>query len=93
MLLQVLIQFESYSFPADIWSMGALISFYCNTKHLFNSPAEVLQWSMKSPLPVHYSDPLRDLVAKMLDPLPAGRPTAEEIYDETNKENRQKIEL
>jgi hypothetical protein len=73
--------------------MGALISFYCNAKHLFNSPGQVLQWEMKTPLPVHYSDQLRDLVAKMLDPLPAGRPTAEECYKETTKENRVRHEL
>ncbi len=41
---EVLRDFESYSFPADIWSLGALISFICNEKHLFMSEFDVMNF-------------------------------------------------
>jgi NIMA (never in mitosis gene a)-related kinase len=90
---QVLREFQNYSFPADIWSLGAVIAFYCNAKHLFTSVKEVFEWTKKNPLPDHYSQDLKDLVARLLDPVSSGRPLAAEILSETNKNNRQKREL
>jgi serine/threonine protein kinase len=90
---QVLRVFENYSFPADIWSLGALIAFFCNAKHLFTSVEEVFGWTKKNPLPGHYSQDLKDLVARLLDPASSGRPMAAEIWSETKKNNRQKLEI
>jgi serine/threonine protein kinase len=90
---QVRDDFQKYSFPADIWSLGAVIAFFCNAKHLFTSPKEVKGWTKKNPLPDHYSQDLKDLVARLLDPVSSGRPSAAEILSETLKNNRQKREL
>ena len=90
---QVLDEFKNYSFPADIWSLGALISFYCNGKHLFCHPGVIQGWSKKNVLPDHYSKDLKDLVASMLDPYPKNRPSAKNIEEETNKDNRRKDDI
>jgi len=44
---EVLRVFQSYSFPADIWSLGALISFICNGKHLFMSHYDAFVWGIQ----------------------------------------------
>ena len=86
---QVLRNFESYSFPADIWSFGAVVHYFVNCQHLFASAKEVLTWSKRDALPSCYSPELRALVASMLDPNPKGRPTAKEIFEETQRGNKQ----
>ena len=43
---------EKYSSAADIWSLGAVISFYINSQHLFSSPQNVLDWTSSSSLPI-----------------------------------------
>jgi serine/threonine protein kinase len=44
---EVLREFESYSFPADIWSLGALISFMCNRQHLFMSESAIMDFDIQ----------------------------------------------
>ena len=60
---------QSYTFSADIWSLGAVLSFVCNNNsHLFNNNDQVKQLTvMMNPLPSSYSFRLRDLVTKMLN--------------------------
>jgi hypothetical protein len=53
----------------------------------------VFGWTKKNPLPGHYSQDLKDLVARLLDPVSSGRPSAAEIWSETGKNNRQKREI
>jgi serine/threonine protein kinase len=90
---EVLNQFQSYSFPSDIWSFGALISFMCNGSHLFWSHESVFQWRLKDPLPGMFSRELKDLVTQMLNPNPKFRPSADYILDETQKDDRQRRDL
>ena len=80
---------EACAFTADIWSFGAIVYYFINREHLFDSKEEVLEWKKKSPLGDPYSSDLKDLVSKMLDPDTRGRPTAEEIYVATSKFHRQ----
>jgi hypothetical protein len=70
-----------------------VIAFYCKANHLFTSVEEVFGWTKKDPLPCHYSQDLKDLVAKLLDPDLSERPSAAEILSETWKNNRQKFEI
>ena len=86
---QAVSEFREYSFPADIWSLGALISFRSTAKHLFYYTEEILAWTMKSVLPDDYSIDLKDLVAGMLDPKSKKRPTGRTILKETRKYYRQ----
>ena len=69
---------ERYSDTADIWSLGAVMSFYCNGgTHLFSSVKKVLDWpGGRSSLPSHYNIHLRNLVASMLHPDRHCRPNA-----------------
>ena len=90
---QVLDEFKNYSFPADIWSLGALISFFCNGEHLFCHPGVIQLWSKTNVLPDHYSKDLKNLVASMLDPYPKNRPSAGNIDEETLKNDRQKVKI
>jgi hypothetical protein len=53
----------------------------------------VLGWTKKNPLPAHYSQDLKDLVARLLDPVSSGRPSTAEILNETLKNNRMKLEI
>ena len=87
---EVLSDIERYGKPCDIWSLGAVISFYCNGVHLFNSPNEVKAWKGgKSTLDrSRYSIDLRQLTANMLNPNASMRPTASEIWSEVNKDGR-----
>jgi serine/threonine protein kinase len=90
---EVLNEFQSYSFPADIWSFGALISFMCNRTHLFWSHDSVFEWRLEDPLPGKFSRELKNLVTKMLNPNPKFRPSADYISKETQKDDRQKKDL
>ena len=49
---EVVSDVEKYSSAADIWSLGAVISFYINSQHLFSSPQNVLAWTSSSSLPI-----------------------------------------
>ena len=82
---------ERYGKPSDIWSLGAVISFICNERHLFWNPMEVAKWpGDKSSLDeFKYSIDLRRLTADMLCPTPLTRPTASKIVSEAKTGNRQ----
>ena len=75
-------QGSRYSYPSDIWSLGAVISFYCNRRHLFQSVHAVKVWpGNKSSLDRNrYSLNLRQITANMMNPSDTQRPTAATIY-------------
>ena len=85
-------QEERYSTPADMWSLGAVMSFHCNEEHLFTSIPSILKWKGgKSTLDSgRYSRNLRQLVADLLSPDPKRRLTAEKVNNETHKNDRMK---
>ena len=72
----------TFNKSADIWSLGATISFVCNRGHLFNNKEEIISWSgYASPMYdiSRYSDHLHFLLMAMLNPVPKKRPTAKHI--------------
>ena len=78
----------------DMWSLGAIISAYCNRgRHLFRGAEEVCAWEGgRSTLDRNlYTIGLRQLTANLLTPTPALRPTATMVNDECCKENRTNI--
>ena len=74
---------KTFDKSADIWSLGATISFVCNRGHLFNTKDDIMSWSGND-LPLYnlskYSADLHFLVMAMLNPDPKRRPTAETIF-------------
>ncbi len=83
----------SYGTPADVWSLGAVASFYCSDgKHLFRSETAVRRWGGgKSSLDRgRYSIGLRQAVADMLCPNPALRPSAAKVLEAARAGDRQK---
>ena len=75
-----------------MWALGAVLSFIANKgNHLFKSEQHVRTWpGGKSTLNRDlYSIDLRQPIADLLTPTPSLRPTAEKVYNETFKENRQ----
>ena len=73
---------ETFDKSADIWALGATISFVCNRGHLFNNKEEIISWSgYASPMYdiSRYSDDLHFLLMAMLNPEPKKRPTAKHI--------------
>ena len=43
---------EKYSSKADIWSFGAVISFYFNAEHIFTTVPMVQKWTATSDIPL-----------------------------------------
>ena len=87
---EVIQRFQDYSFPADIWSLGAVISFYCNSNHLFADKWRVVSWTKRPTIPEsRYSRALVEMVAGMNDPNSRMRPNAETIVRECGKGGRQ----
>ena len=82
---------ELYSSPADMWSLGTVISEFCNNgKGLFKSEQDVYNWpGGRSSLPGHYSIGLKQMVADLLNPNPKSRPTAQKVRQETKLNDRQ----
>ena len=80
---------EKYTDTADIWSFGCILSFYCNVgTDLFPDSGKILSWpGDKITLPDMYTIGVGRLVAKMLDPDPRRRPSAETICEEAYKDN------
>jgi hypothetical protein len=50
-------------------------------------------WKKQNPISEQYSADLKDLISRMLDPNPKGRPTADEIEKETLKNNRKQMHI
>ena len=84
-------QNQVYTFSADMWSVGAIMSFICNRgEHLFTDRNSVLTWpGERNALPRHYSIDLRRLVTDLLHPNPDGRPTALNVCNECTDERRE----
>ena len=80
-----------------MWSLGAVMSFYCNERHLFTNFPSILKWKGgKSPInnyDLEYSSDLRQIVANLLSPKASRRPTAQKVDDESMKNNRQRLDL
>lgn len=78
---------QQYTFSADMWSLGAVLSFVCNKgKHLFESNDEVRKLKgMKDPLPKRFSSSLRGVAIKLLSINPKERPSASAIYKEAKE--------
>ena len=73
---------ENYTFSADIWSLGAVMSFVCNNgTHLFNDKYDVMRWlGTEDPLPRHLNSILRNVVNRLLRPNYEERPSAASVY-------------
>ena len=73
---------ERYGKSADIWSLGALVSFFCNRRHLFQSEYSVRRWpgGISTLDRNKYCFALRQLTAHMMDPDESLRPSAKLIY-------------
>ena len=74
-----------------MWSLGAVMSFYCNKRHLFKDCLSVERWvGGRSTLERNkYSIDLRQLIADLLCPTESLRPTAAKVYQECRKAGRQ----
>ena len=76
-----------------MWSLGAVISFYCNDEHLFTDPDAVLDWEGGRGVSTldrdEYGSRLRGIVASLLLPNPRARPTAEKVLKESLTGDRQ----
>ena len=59
---EVIDTFDNYSSEADIWSFGAVISFYFDAEHLFTSVSMVQKWPGARVLPL--VGDTRDLVKR-----------------------------
>ena len=77
---------ENYTFSADIWSLGAVMSFVCNNGiHLFNDKYDVMRWlGTEDPLPRHFNSFLRNIVNRLLRPNYEERPSAALVYRTVN---------
>ena len=84
--------YTSYSFGADLWSLGCVLVFRCNNgRHLFNTGEDVVRWRgvrRGTVAPSHhttgpsYSSRLVGMVARLLNPNPKLRPSAEDVVAE-----------
>jgi len=86
---EVWVNHKGYTFSADIWSLGCIMSFQCKKgKHLFSMARTIpeLVQKMQSGLPQGaiqgYSSDLVGLVERMLHPDHHQRPSAQEIWAE-----------
>ena len=73
---------------ADMWSMGAVISYAANDgHHLFRSRKDVFQWKgEKSPMKREFKYPeLHSLVLSLLSVDKHKRPTAEEVLQDDSR--------
>ena len=78
-----------------MWSVGAVVSFLCNERHLFTSVGSVIGWQggQNTIDSSKYSIDLRQLVADLLSPNANFRPTAQKVLAETLKNNRKRFDL
>ena len=88
--------YKSYSFGADLWSLGCVLAFRCNTgRHLFYEGDDVLRWKgvgKHTVAPSHhttsssYSKGLVNLIGGLLNPDPKLRPSAQDVVAECTQE-------
>ena len=76
---------ERYTSSADMWALGACLSFIAKHKHKFNSEYEVRKWDgsyhvLNQRL---YSNELVELTDELLSPDPDNRPSAQDCFDES----------
>ena len=79
-----IIKKQPYSFDADIWSLGVLLYEMCCLKPPFDSDSlSGLALSIISgkyePLPIHYSDNIKELVRELLSVDPQARPSINQL--------------
>ena len=86
---------DFYTTAADMWSLGAVISFCCNMKHLLTDPYSVSNWTggISTLDEYTYSSSLRRLVTSLLSPIAKKRLNAYQVLQETHKNNRQRHDL
>ena len=86
---------EDYTFSADMWSLGAVMSFVCNNgEHLFKDKYDVMRWlGDEDPLPGHFKSTLRNVVNMLLQPNYEERPSAAEVYRTAKDQWNDVIEL
>jgi serine/threonine protein kinase len=84
-------RFQDYSFPADIWSLGAVMSYYCKGEHLFENTVMVKNWRRGPTIPPgRYTQAIIGIAASMNDPNTKMRPSAKTIVEECGRPGRQK---
>merc|ERR1711971_1439036 len=69
--------YTCYSFPSDMWALGAVVAYVTSRRHLFVNRCQVVSWSGgRCPVPTCYSPQLATIVMELLSPHAAPRPTA-----------------
>ena len=85
---EVLREDPHISTSADMWSLGAVLSYIANDReHLFRSERDVLGWrAQRSPMKREFKYPeLHDLVLSLLSNEKHKRPSAEELLEDDRK--------
>ena len=88
-----IVESRPYNFKSDIWSLGVLLYELCSLKPPFDASslhflALKIVRGVYPPLSKQFSQPLRNLVSKMLKTDPSARPTIHEILKEPIIRNR-----
>lgn len=79
-------QGKPYNMKSDIWSLGCILYELCALRHPFDSTCLngliiQIQRSKPAPIPYYYNSNLRLLVDKLLQKVPAKRPSVHEILE------------
>jgi len=75
---------EEYTFSADMWAVGAIVSFWYNKTHLFRNVNQVLRWEGgKSTLSKEFQLDIRNLTASLLHPDRRSRPSAKDVNNQS----------
>eukprot|EP00092_Neocalanus_flemingeri_P054996 GFUD01064873.1.p1 GENE.GFUD01064873.1~~GFUD01064873.1.p1 ORF type:complete len:208 (-),score=35.64 GFUD01064873.1:271-894(-) len=90
---EVYADYERYSAASDVWSLGCVIAFYLNRRHVFYTPEDVQSYAgqdyvVDDDLYEEYSQDLLQLLFRMLSPDDDERPTAHYVYQETQLYDR-----
>ena len=82
------LQWKPSAGPTDIWSLGAVTTEYCNNGvQLFQNMNAIAKWrGENSGIPAGYTQGLHDLIRKMLNRDPRGRPSASDVLRECTSE-------
>lgn len=79
-------QGKAYNMKSDIWSLGCILYELCTLHHPFDSNClngliVKIQRAKPPPIPYYYSSSLRNLVDKLLQKVPAKRPSINQILE------------